>query len=682
MCGIFAFLNYYDPKTRKEILQTLLTGLKRLEYRGYDSSGLCIDTITKPPGLEVVKSVGKIAELEKLVQSLPQDYMNHSFPVHCGMAHTRWATHGPPNTINAHPQSSDAHNEFTVVHNGTITNYSVLKMMLMNKGHVFVSETDTEVIAKLAKHFYDLRVKDQTVTFKQIIAETLLHLDGAYALIFKSVHFPNEMIAARRGSPLILGIKSKKLTPELVAVGSVVPDMVAPALSTPPVSMKQHLMNNEYDFTGTPTQFFLASDAGAIVEHTKKVFYLEDNDMVWFNSQGQFEISNPEKVSLGQSITRQLKTLEMEIEQISKGGFAHFMLKEIFEQPDSILNTMRGRVSFTDKRVTLGGLKTEMDSIKRSRRIFFIACGTSYYSAVAARALVEEMTEVPVVCELASDFLDRKVPVFRDDTCVFVSQSGETADTVLALNYCLSKGALCLGITNTVGSAIARATHCGVHVNAGAEIGVASTKAYTSQIIVVTMIALMMGADHRSKVERCHAIIDDMQRLPNVVREVLKLEGQMKEIAEVLYKKKSLLLMGRGYQFASCLEGALKIKELAYLHSEGIPAGELKHGTLALVDEEMPILFIATRDSLQDKVMLALNQVISRKGKPIVMKTKGDELPVDLKDCIVIEVPAVVDCLQGIVNIIPLQLLAYHIAMKRGCNVDQPRNLAKSVTVE
>jgi len=371
----------------------------------------------------------------------------------------------------------------------------------------------------------------------------------------------------------------------------------------------------------------------------------------------------------------------MELAEITKGGYSHYMLKEIFEQPESVVNTMRGRVLWDKGQVILGGLKSKIDSIRRCRRLIFVACGTSYHSALAARQLVEELSELPVSVELASDFLDRKTPVFRDDTCFFISQSGETADTLKALEYCLSRGCLCVGITNTVGSAIARLTHCGVHVNAGAEIGVASTKAYTSQLLVIVMIAIKLGEDRLSKQERIHTIMEDLKILPIKIREVLALEDKVQEIARSIHHAKSLLLLGRGYNYATVLEGALKIKEISYIHSEGVLDGELKHGPLALVDETIPIIMVATRDSLFEKVQNALSQVTARKGQPILICSQGDEEMLKLPfKCL--EVPTISDCLQGILNIIPMQLLSYHVAILKGLNVDQPRNLAKSVTVE
>jgi len=380
-------------------------------------------------------------------------------------------------------------------------------------------------------------------------------------------------------------------------------------------------------------------------------------------------------------LSREVTTLKMEIQQIMKGNYSTFMQKEIFEQPESVVNTMRGRINFEQEVVTLGGIKEFIPEIKRCRRLLLIGCGTSYHSAIACRALLEELTELPVMLDLASDFLDRHTPIFRDDVCFFISQSGETADTLNALRYCKSRGALTMGITNTVGSTISRETHCGVHINAGPEIGVASTKAYTSQILSLTMFALVMSADRLSLQTRRSEIIQALKKLPDQIKEVLAQDDMVLEIAKELYDKKSLLIMGRGYNFATCLEGALKVKELTYMHSEGIQAGELKHGPLALVDSTVPIILIMMKDSVYTKCMNALQQVVAREGRPIIICEKGDE---EIKTWTkqTIEIPHTVDALQSILSVIPMQLLSYHLAVLRGCNVDCPRNLAKSVTVE
>jgi len=426
-------------------------------------------------------------------------------------------------------------------------------------------------------------------------------------------------------------------------------------------------------------EYFFASDASAIIEHTNQVIYLEDDDVAAVRD-GRLTIHRM-RMSTDDPHAREITTLKMEIQQIMKGNFSSFMQKEIFEQPESVVTTMRGRVNFENQTVVLGGIKDYIPEIKRCRRLMMIGCGTSFHSALATRQLLEELTELPVMVELASDFLDRYTPVFRDDVCFFLSQSGETADSLLALRYCKQRGALIVGVTNTVGSSISRESHCGIHINAGPEIGVASTKAYTSQFISLVMFGLVMSEDRISMQPRRNEIIRGLENIADQIREVLAADKKVMKLAECLYQKKSLLVMGRGYNYATCLEGALKIKELTYLHSEGILAGELKHGPLALIDRQMPIIMILTRDPVYKKCTNALQQVTAREGRPIVICEKDD---VDTKHLAwqTIDVPHTVDCLQGLLTVIPMQLLSYHIAVMRGCNVDCPRNLAKSVTVE
>ncbi|XVF56389.1 hypothetical protein PTKIN_Ptkin06aG0116600 [Pterospermum kingtungense] len=601
MCGIFAYLNYNVNRERRYILQVLFNGLRRLEYRGYDSAGISIDndlsvsgdpsTSLSPPPL-VFRQEGNI---ESLVKSVYQDVaatelnLEKSYSIHAGIAHTRWATHGEPAPRNSHPQTSGSGNDFLVVHNGVITNYQVLKETLVRHGFTFESETDTEVIPKLAKFVFDKANEegDQAVTFSEVVLEVMRHLEGAYALIFKSRHYPNELIACKRGSPLLLGVKELN---EDACKGSAFHDA-------------KFLSKN-----ANPKELFLSSDANALIEHTKKVLVIEDGEVVRLKEGGvsilKFDNDkgrNGGSLSRPASVQRALSILEMEVEQINKGKYEHYMQKEIHEQPESLTTTMRGRLirggSCKAKTVLLGGLKDHLKTIRRSRRIVFIGCGTSYNAALAARPILEELSGVPVTMEIASDILDRQGPIYREDTAVFVSQSGETADTLHALEYALENGALCVGITNTVGSIIAQNTHCGVHINAGCEIGVASTKAYTSQIVVMAMLALAIGGDTISNQERREAIIDGLFDLPNKVREVLKLDQEMKDLAKLLIAEQSLLVFGRGYNYATALEGALKVKEVALMHSEGILAGEMKHGPLALVDENLPIVVIATRDA-------------------------------------------------------------------------------------
>eukprot|EP00741_Cyanophora_paradoxa_P021509 tig00021357_g20765.t1 len=700
MCGIFAYLCFGMGRKRRFVIDTLMHGLQRLEYRGYDSAGICIDADHRGGKPLIIKKDGKVSSLMALIQSMQDLNMDLLLENVCSIAHTRWATHGVPSVVNSHPHSSDKDNQFVVVHNGIITNYQPLKQMLVSKGFVFESETDTEVVAKLVKYIYDNH-GDEPISFRDLVMEVMRELDGAYALLFMSVHFPNQLVACKRGSPLILGIKDEQQTTDAVAISYITRECgasfrvrktdanVSPKLlgQTPSpdspntrVSKRQKV---QIDGTGTrddPVEYFFASDCAAIVEHTKRVLILEDDDVVHIGPGefGLFRLCRTGASPTG-PLSRVISTLEMEVSQIMKGNFPHFMLKEIYEQTESVVNTMRGRV-LPDNRVVLGGLKDHVHSIRRSRRIILLGCGTSYNACVATRQTMEELCELPVVCELASDFLDRQCPIFRDDTAIFVSQSGETADTLRALEYAQKHGAFCIGVTNTVGSAIARTTHCGVHLNAGCEIGVASTKAYTSQIIGLVLVALTLSEDSRSKKERREQIMEDLRALPARIQKCLELDSTMKQMAADLQHEKSLVVCGRGYQFSTCLETALKVKELAYIHAEALAGGELKHGPIALIDPQLPVLLVATRDKIFDKVQNLYQQIAARAGKLFVVCTKPEDFAGVAHR--VVEVPEITDCLQGIVNIVPLQLLAYHLAVLRGYNVDQPRNLAKSVTVE
>ncbi|VEN56014.1 unnamed protein product [Callosobruchus maculatus] len=676
MCGIFAYLNYLTPKKRAEILELLVNGLKRLEYRGYDSAGVAVDAANSKD-IAIIKKTGKVALLEETIKSKSSELdVDDTLDVHCGIAHTRWATHGVPSEVNCHPHRSDTDNGFVVVHNGIITNYKEVKTFLEKKGFCFESETDTEVIAKLISHFYQ---QHPNFSFRELVESVVRQLEGAFALCFKSKYFPGECVATRRGSPLLVGIKTAtRLATDHVPI--LYGKDFRPHGRADYQTLPRTGSTSEFEpLEDKQVEYFFASDASAIIEHTNRVIYFEDDDVAAVKN-GSLSIhrlrrggDDPHK--------REIHTLKMELQQIMKGSYDYFMQKEIFEQPDSVVNTMRGRVNFQTKAVTLGGIKDYIPEIKRCRRLMLIGCGTSYHSAIATRQLLEELTELPVMVELASDFLDRTTPVFRDDVCFFISQSGETADTLMALRYCKQRGALIVGITNTVGSSICRESHCGVHINAGPEIGVASTKAYTSQFISLVMFALVMSEDRLSMKQRREEIIEGLKNLQSQIREVLKLDQEVKRLAEDLYKKKSLLIMGRGYNFATCLEGALKVKELTYMHSEGIMAGELKHGPLALIDESMPVMMIIMKDPVYAKCMNALQQVTARDGKPIIICQEGDKETMAFGHKS-LQVPKTVDCLQGILTVIPMQLLSFHIAVLKGCNVDCPRNLAKSVTVE
>ena len=779
MCGIFAYLNCGVPKTRKEIVEKLLVGLKRLEYRGYDSAGFAVDESDEEgdedaqngrgrarkekKGVVVCKEVGKIANLEALARKelfgedeeeedeekeKEEDGILNSnaksnetttkssnrsngkkrnasikpLDFCASIAHTRWATHGPPNRINTHPHTSDSReNEFVVVHNGIITNHAPLRAMLERRGVKFETQTDTEVIPKLCKFLSDKFEEsgEKDVTFRQLAMEVTRQLQGAYALVFKSTKYPGELVAAKRGSPLLMGISDDSGEVSGVIEGGLSDggeDDILHKKTIGGSSKKRKSMTGAAADTVTTTtansskvEFYFASDASAMVEHTKRVLVLEDDDVCHCHD-GTYKIYKVEKqkhsqhpgytsghdspeyglykpVVMSKEVERTIETLEMEVESIMKGEFDHFMQKEIFEQPDAISSTMRGRLVLdvlgAAERVMLGGMSQFAATIRRSRRIILCGCGTSYNSAIAIRQLFEELTELPVTLELASDVLDRRCPFFRDDTCVFISQSGETADTLKALEYAKAKGALCVGIVNTVGSAISRATDCGVHINAGAEIGVASTKAYTCQIVAMVLVALSLSEDSRSKHARRDDIMQGLLKLPGCVKGCLKMDAKLLELAQELKDEHSLLIFGRGFNYATALEGALKVKEVALVHSEGILAGEMKHGPLALVDKHMPIIVVCTNDGSYEKQQSVVQQLKARDGRLILIVSEDDkEMEKTAPDAVILRVPKVEDCLQAVVNIIPLQLLSYHLTILRGHNCDQPRNLAKSVTVE
>ena len=607
--GIFGYINYLVEKDRKYILDTLVNGeskrerggslgpmadltrpgLSRLEYRGYDSAGLAVDG-DKKDTVTAFKEVGKVAKLRQLIDEANPD-PSKVFDSHAGIAHTRWATHGPPSRRNCHPIRSDPDWQFAIVHNGIITNYKELKALLEGKGFKFETDTDTECIAKLARYIYD---QHSNVDFTTLAKAVIQELQGAFGLLMKSVHYPHEVIAARKGSPLVVGVKSqrkmkvdfvdveyseegtqalpaeiasqnaalKKSSPSLDGArrggGASTGGLLAPTLLAAPDKSLLHRSQSRAFLSDegvpVPTEFFLSSDPSAIVEHTKKVLYLEDDDIAHIH-EGQLNIHRLKKED-GKSNVRAIQTLELELQEIMKGKFDHFMQKEIFEQPESVVNTMRGRLDVANKQVTLGGLRQYMATIRRCRRIIFIACGTSFHSCMAVRGVFEELTEIPISVELASDFLDREAPVFRDDTCVFVSQSGETADSLLALKYCLERGALTVGIVNVVGSSISMMTHCGVHINAGPEIGVASTKAYTSQFVAMIMFALSLSEDRASKRERRESIMEGLGRVSDQFREILTMNDRIKAMCAKSFKhQKSLLLLGRGSQFSTALEG-------------------------------------------------------------------------------------------------------------------------------
>ncbi|XP_016424056.1 glutamine--fructose-6-phosphate aminotransferase [isomerizing] 1 [Sinocyclocheilus rhinocerous] len=674
MCGIFAYLNYHVPHTRREILEVLIKGLHRLEYRGYDSAGVGIDGgnskdwETNSKSIHLIKQTGKVKALDEEIHRQQDVDLDVEFDVHLGIAHTRWATHGAPSPVNSHPQRSDKNNEFIVIHNGIITNYKDLKKFLESKGYEFESETDTETIAKLVKYMYDNRESD-AITFTTLVEQVTQQLEGAFVLVFKSLHYPGEAVGSRRGGPLLIGVRSDhKLSTDHIPILYRSSGKDKKSCNTLPRMDEDTCL---FPVDEKAVEYYFASDASAVIEHTNRVIFLEDDDIAAVRD-GRLSIHRIKRTA-GDHPARAIQTLQMELQQIMKGNFSSFMQKEIFEQPESVVNTMRGRVNFENNTVILGGLKDHIKEIQRCRRLIMIACGTSYHAGVATRQVLEELTELPVMVELASDFLDRNTPVFRDDVCFFISQSGETADSLLALRYCKERGALTVGITNTVGSSISRETDCGVHINAGPEIGVASTKAYTSQFVALIMFALLMCDDRISVQPRRREIIQGLKVLPDLIKEVLSLDEEIQKLAAELYKQKSVLIMGRGYHYATCLEGALKIKEITYMHSEGILAGELKHGPLALVDKLMPVIMIIMRDHTYNKCQNALQQVVARQGRPIVICDKEDNETIN-NSSRTIKVPHCLDCLQGILSVIPLQMLSFHLAVLRGYDVSLLRS--------
>jgi glucosamine--fructose-6-phosphate aminotransferase (isomerizing) len=611
MCGIIGYIG------SQEAVPILLEGLHRMEYRGYDSSGLAI---INGRGLCIAKLPGRIAELDDLVRSDPPRGT-------MGIAHTRWATHGPPNRINAHPHTC-CHERIAVVHNGIIENASALRQHLEGRGHRFRSETDTEVLAHLIE-------EEQDGDLGEAVRVALRHVEGTYGLVVISLDHPDEIVAARMGSPLLVGLDDEG------------------------------------------RGLFVASDAAAIVGHTRKVIYLDDGDMVELSRDG-YRMSDLENTHVDKAIDE----ISWDLKEIEKGGYPHFMLKEIHEQPEAIRNAMRGRLLIAEGTAVLGGLSNIDDAAWHGfNRIVLTACGTSWHAALVGEHLLEETTRLPVEVEYASEFRYRN-PVIDDRTLMFVvSQSGETADTMAALREGWRRGARVLGIVNTVGSSIARETEGGIYIHAGPEIGVASTKAFTCQLTVFALLTLYLGRRKHLSVERGRLLAQAMSELPEKVERVLDGSDAILEVAEQYAGATNFLYLGRGLNFPVALEGALKLKEISYIHAEGYPAAEMKHGPIALIDENMPCVVIATRDSVYPKVVSNVEEIRARGGRVLAVVTEGDDEVARLADH-AIEVPETDEMLKPILNVVPLQLLAYHIAVLRGCDVDKPRNLAKSVTVE
>lgn len=613
MCGIVAYVG------QQEALPIILKGLKRLEYRGYDSAGVAL---LNEQGLSIYKKKGKVSELEGHLQT----FSNLTSKI--GIGHTRWATHGEPNDINAHPHYS-SNEKFAMIHNGIIENYGVLKTDLINKGVVFQSETDSEVFIKFIEDIY----LNSNCSLEEAVRLALHTVVGAYAIVVINLEEPNTLIAARKGSPLVIGVGVD--------------------------------------------EYFLASDATPIIEYTNQVVYLDDLEIAVIRDN-RLQIKTIENIETNPYINQ----LEMELEAIEKGGYEHFMLKEINEQPRSIADCMRGRLDARNGRLILGGLRDYMDRFQNADRIIITACGTSWHAGLVAEYLFEEFARVPVEVEYASEFRYRNPVINEKDFVIAISQSGETADTLAAIELAKSKGAIIFGVCNVVGSSIPRATHAGSYTHAGPEIGVASTKAFTAQISVLTMMALMLGHKRGTLSDaRYRELLTALENIPAKVERTLLLNDKIKLIAEEYKDARNFLYLGRGYNFPVALEGALKLKEISYIHAEGYPAAEMKHGPIALIDEEMPVVFIATKDSSYEKVVSNIQEVKARKGKIIAVVTEGDTAVKAMADH-VIEIPFAEEPFVPLLAVVPLQQLSYHIAVMRGCNVDQPRNLAKSVTVE
>ncbi|MDY0215459.1 MAG: glutamine--fructose-6-phosphate transaminase (isomerizing) [Bacteroidales bacterium] len=612
MCGIVAYVG------QKDAYPILINGLRRLEYRGYDSAGVALLT----DQINLYKCRGKVADLEEYIAD-----KNTGGTI--GIAHTRWATHGEPNDENAHPHFS-RDRDIALIHNGIIENYAVLKKELVSRGYVFQSNTDTEVLVHLIE---DIR-ENENVELDEAVRIALTQVEGTYAIVVISKNHPDSLIAARNGSPLVIGVGEG--------------------------------------------EYYVASDGAPLVEYTKNVIYLDNEDIAYISLKDDIKIKSINNIER----TPYIDQLEMSITQLEKGGFEHFMLKEIYEQPKSIADSMRGRLNVAKEIVSLGGIIEYEEKMLNAPRFTMVACGTSWHACLVGEYIFEELVRIPVEVEYASEFRYRNPIINEKDIVIAISQSGETADTLAAIGLAKEKGATVIGICNVVGSSIARATHAGSYTHAGPEIGVASTKAFTAQVTLLLLMALSLakkkGTISRS---RYHEIIIALENIPRQIEEVLSHEKLIKEIADRFSDAKNFLYLGRGYNFPVALEGALKLKEISYIHAEGYPAAEMKHGPIALIDEEMPVVVIATNKGTYDKVVSNIQEVKARKGKIIAIVTKGDETVKSLADY-VIEIPETEEMLVPLLATVPLQLLSYHIALNRGCNVDQPRNLAKSVTVE
>ncbi len=616
MCGIVGYIG------SKDAYPILIEGLKRLEYRGYDSAGVAL--IDDEGKMNVYKEKGKVSNLESIASQ-------RNTSGHIGIAHTRWATHGEPSAVNAHPHVSQ-NGRLALVHNGIIENYSSLKKFLTGKGYTFNSCTDTEVLVQLIEFMQDEYGKD----LEGAVVMALRRVVGAYAIAVIDNNCPDKIVVAKKSSPLVIGIGEAN------------------------------------------SEFFIASDALPIVSYTKQMVYLNDNEVALLRIGHDVEIRNLDN----KEITHDIKEVDINLEALEKGGFDHFMLKEIYDQPKCMADCMRGRLLLKDKRIVLSTISLHRDELIHAERFIIVACGTSWHAGLIGKQLIEQWAKVPVEVEYASEFRYRNPVILQGDVVIAISQSGETADTLAAFELAKKNGALCFGIVNAVGSSIARASDTGIYIHVGPEIGVASTKAFTGQVTVLTLFALALGHERGTITQdEYENTIDELGKIPDKIKAVLGKDDTIKEIARTLTYAENALYMGRGYNYPVALEGALKLKEISYIHAEGYPAAEMKHGPIALIDEDMPVVFVATHHQLYKKILSNIEEVKARNGRIIAIVTEGDEAVSKIAEA-TIEIPPTLAPLAPLLSVIPLQLIAYHVAVEKGLNVDQPRNLAKSVTVE
>lgn len=616
MCGIVGYIGFRDA------YPILIQGLKRLEYRGYDSAGVAL--INNEGVMNVYKEKGKVSNLEALTSQ-------RDISGQIGIAHTRWATHGEPSAINAHPHVSQS-GRLALVHNGIIENYSNLKILLEKEGYTFKSSTDTEVLVQLIEYMqkkYDKSLENATIMALRMVV-------GAYAIAVIDKNCPDKIVVARKSSPLVIGIGADH------------------------------------------KEFFIASDALPIVEYTKQMVYLNDNEVALLKIGKKIEINNLNY----EDITPEVKEVNISLESLEKGGFEHFMLKEIYDQPRCIADCMRGRLLLNEKRIVLSTINMHRERLMKAERFIIVACGTSWHAGLIGKQLIEQWANIPVEVEYASEFRYRNPVISPDDVVIAISQSGETADTLAAFQLAKENKAMCFGIVNVVGSSIARASDTGIYIHVGPEIGVASTKAFTGQVTVLTLFALALGHERGTiSKEEYESTIEELGNIPEKIKSVLAKDEEIKDIARSLTYAENALYMGRGFNYPVALEGALKLKEISYIHAEGYPAAEMKHGPIALIDENMPVVFVATHHQLYKKIISNIEEVKARNGRIIAVVTEGDEAVKEIAEA-TIEVPSTLASLAPLLSAIPLQLIAYHVAVEKGLNVDQPRNLAKSVTVE